>query len=456
MSAAQPTMTKLKLSSLLLAIAVGFVVGAYGIAYVVASETNAGSESESLVSVDANARADFPDAATQIAFWSRRVAAQPRGYLDLTLLGQAFARRARETSDVDFYVRAENALRRALWINPKYVQAKASLAGVQLSLHEFGKALATARPISDHPGGVQALATLGDAYLALGDYAQAQSAYTRLLAWAATPAAYSRLASLAVLRGNATQAIRLLEQAARLAQKSGDYGESLGWYSYQLGEVSFRIGRLDAAETHYRDALQAFPDYPLALGGLAKTRAARGDLRAAIELYRRATEIVPQPDLLAALGDVYRASGDGASARTQYATVQVIAKLVNAKRQVYNRQLAIFYADHGLHLDTSRRLALRELRARKDVYGYDAASWALARSGECAKALPLARRALRLGTLDPLLYFHRGYAEGCAGNRSAMLSWYRSALELNPNFSLRWAPVARHAVAAERGSGGPA
>ena len=68
------------------------------------------------------------------------------------------------------------------------------------------------------------------------------------------------------------------------------------------------------------------------------------------------------------------------------------------KRQVYNRQLAVFYADHGLHVGLARQLALRELRVRKDVYGYDAAAWALARSGSCREALPLARRALRIET----------------------------------------------------------
>ena len=267
------------------------------------------------------------------------------------------------------------------------------------------------------------------------------------MAWAATPAAYSRLASLAAVRGDNEQAIRLMERAARLASDSGDYGESLGWYSYQLGELSFRVGRIDAAEAYYRDALRAFARYPLALGGVAKVQAARGDLGTAIKLYARATAIVPQPELLAALGDAYEASGRDALARKQYATVQVIAKLANLKRQVYNRQLAVFYADHGLHLGLARQLALRELRVRKDVYGYDAAAWALARSGGCREALPLARRALRMGTKDPLLFFHRGYAEGCAGNRGAMLAWYARALELNPAFSIHWAPVARAALA---------
>ena len=56
------------------------------------------------------------------------------------------------------------------------------------------------------------------------------------------------------------------------------------------------------------------------------------------------------------------------------------------------------------------------------------------------------RRALRLGTESPLLLFHLGYAEGCAGNRAAMVTSYARALALDPEFSVRWAPVARDAL----------
>ena len=104
-------MTIGKLLSVLAAVAAGFVVGAYGVAYLVASRGSADSGSPSIGVVDTT-RADVPDAATQIDFWSKRVADQPNAYLDLTLLGQAFARKARETSDIDYYVRAENAVRR--------------------------------------------------------------------------------------------------------------------------------------------------------------------------------------------------------------------------------------------------------------------------------------------------------------------------------------------------------
>ena len=91
-------------------------------------------------------------------------------------------------------------------------------------------------------------------------------------------------------------------------------------------------------------------------------------------------------------------------------------------------------------------LARRARAARPSIYGDDALAWALARAGRCAEAIPLARRALRLGTEDGLLRFHLGYAQGCAGDESEMRESYRRALALDPQFSVRWAPIARAAL----------
>jgi len=103
-------------------------------------------------------------------------------------------------------------------------------------------------------------------------------------------------------------------------------------------------------------------------------------------------------------------------------------------------------ADNRVRPRETVELARRAQAARPSIYGDDALAWALARAGRCDEAVPLARRALRLGTEDGILFFHVGYAEGCAGNRSAMRDAYRRALELNPAFSVRWAPVARDAL----------
>ena len=70
-------------------------------------------------------------------------------------------------------------------------------------------------------------------------------------------------------------------------------------------------------------------------------------------------------------------------------------------------------------------------------------AWALARTGRCERARGYSERSLRLGTRDALKLFHRGMIERCLGHRDAAGRFFARALDANPHFSLRWAPVAR-------------
>ena len=133
-------------------------------------------------------------------------------------------------------------------------------------------------------------------------------------------------------------------------------------------------------------------------------------------------------------------------ANRQRATVAVIDRLLRANGVQVDLESAGYRADNRIRPLETVELARRARAERPSIYGDDALSWALARAQRCSEALPWAERAQRLGTQDPLLFFHRGYAEGCAGNRVAMKKWYRRALDLSPEFSVRWAPVARAAL----------
>jgi tetratricopeptide (TPR) repeat protein len=437
-------MTKLKLSLLALGVATLVVGAAVGVALLAGTGERPSPAATAAAPLPAELQ---PSAEAQIAFWAKRVEANPSGYLDLTNLGAAFVRRARETGDLDSYARAEAALRKALQISPTWTQASALLSSVLFSVHDFRGALRVAAPIADTAGGVQALATLGDAQLALGDYEAAEKAYAKLGTFApAAPAVLSRQAALAELWGDRASARTLMRRAEGLAREQGDGGEGLAWYQFQLGELDFRSGLVAGAERWYRTALETFPTYYLALGGLAKARAAQGDYAGAIELYTQATEIVPQPELLAALGDVYSITGRKREAREQYETVQFIGTLATINRQVYNRQLATFGADHDVRLAEALRLAMDELAVRKDVWGYDAAAWASYKNGLLDQAAELAAKALQLGTQDARLFYHAGMIARAQGRLDEARELLGDALALNPHFDLLQAPIARAAL----------
>jgi tetratricopeptide (TPR) repeat protein len=89
----------------------------------------------------------------------------------------------------------------------------------------------------------------------------------------------------------------------------------------------------------------------------------------------------------------------------------------------------------------------REARAeRPGVVGDGVLAWVLTRAGRCDEALGYARRSLRLGTRDARMLFTAGMAASCAGRPAEARRRLTAALDLNPHFSLRWAPVARSSL----------
>src|SRR6266516_4528964 len=282
--------------------------------------------------------------------------------------------------------------------------------------------------------------TLADACGELGDYARALQAAQRMVDLRPGLPSYARSAFLRALFGDRAGAIELLRLA--VAAGSARDPEGRAWALVHLGHEYFAVGDLAAAGRAYARALDVFPDYYLALGGLGRVRAAAADL------YRRAVARVPQPDLVAALGDVHDAAGHADEAERQYALVEYMGKVAAAAGTTYGRQLALFYADHDRRPEEALRLARLEAAGRGDIYTDDTLAWACYGNGRFAEAARAAHRALRLGTEDAMLHYHAGsIAAALARNRIAARH-LRRALALNPHFDLRQAPRARAALAA--------
>src|SRR5262249_44692029 len=219
--------------------------------------------------------------------------------------------------------------------------------------------------------------------------------------------------------------------------------EPTAWTHVQLGKLYWNHGRLDDAAREYRMALAVFPGYAYGLDALAQVLAAKGEYRQAIRLERQAVDLIPLPQYVTALGDLYRVTGHLVLAQRQYDLIGAIEKLLNANGVKTDLEIALFQVDHGIsirHALVRARIAQAE---RPSIDGDDVLGWALARNGHCGEALGYSMRALRLGTQDALKFFHRGMIERCLGRTAAAGTWFQRALDLNPHFSVLWAPVAR-------------
>jgi tetratricopeptide (TPR) repeat protein len=222
--------------------------------------------------------------------------------------------------------------------------------------------------------------------------------------------------------------------------------EPTAWANVELAKLQLALGRTRAARAHARAALRILPGYPSARVELARIDAAAGRLDPALAGARRAVEALPTSGSLALLADLLERDGRAAAARRERATIAVVDRLLEANGVQVDLESAVLRADDRVRPAETVELARGARADRPSIHGDDALAWALARAGRCDEAVPLAKRALRLGTEDGLLWFHLGYAQGCAGNEAAMRDAYRRALALNPAFSVRWAPVARGAL----------
>ena len=370
-------------------------------------------------------------------------------------LGDAYLQKARENGDFTPIQLAEKALQTCLEIAPGHSGAARHLAYAMYMRHGFEEAAAQAkRALVLDPTDSHAYGILGDAYLEVGKYAEAASAYQRMVELQGDLYAYSRLAGLKSLRGDPEGAITDLEGAIALGQAQERPRESIAWAMWQLGNEHMALGNLAVAEARYEEALKTFPGYYRALGGLAQVRAAQQRFSESVALYQQAIGVVPLPDYAAALGDVYTRIGRPNEAQQQYDLVEYIGRLSALNEVLYNRELAYFYADHDRQSATALEFARRELEVRKDVYAYDLLAWALYKNGQPEAALAAMTEALKLGTRDARLFFHAGMIHHRLGDRAKARSYLQRALTTNPFFHPVHVMVAEQTLKALEGDDG--
>ena len=387
--------------------------------------------------IDGSELANIPPVDEAIKVVQERIEQNPNDAVSYTLLGDLYIRQARETGDVSNYQRAETALNEALELLPGYSPAGSLLASAYYAQHKFHKALSLAENVYEsNRKNSSARIIVADSYLSLGEYDKAERIYREIGETNTTASLLARLANLEELRGNSDEALTLIERAAGDALNSGGTKESIAWYLLRVGDIHFNRGELKESGSFYEAALRVFDNYHLALAGLGKVRAAQGKYDQAIDYYQQAISILPQPDFLAELGDIYTLTGQTSEAKIQYNTVEYIGKLAEINQQIYNRQLANFYSNHDMQLEEALKLALSELEIRKDIDGYDAAAWAQYKNNHFEEAQKLMNQAMALGTRDALLYYHAGMIAQALGNNQQARNFLQEALSINPYFSI--------------------
>lgn len=373
-----------------------------------------------------------------ITFWGDRLAANPTDFVSATRVVGSYIELARATGDVSAYVAADDAVERALAINPDSAAARGYRGVVLVALHRFVDARDHAAAVLvDQPGDPTALATLGDAALELGDLRAAADAFASLRTVAPSAAAEVRMSRLAFIEGRTVDAVAASRAAVDMAIDEGASGAALAWYRYQLGSLLLATGDRDGAGVAFDAALGDDSGSHLALAGRARIAAAEGRLDAAIAGLDAAIAAIPLPESLARRADLLElrgGSGDAARAADDRATVLAIAQLSAAGSGVYDRTLSLYLATTGIDPARALRLAEAEIAVRQDVYGYDALGWAQLANGRAADADAALTTALAVGTRDASILYHAGMAAAAVGDVPRARGLLEEALALDPTF----------------------
>lgn len=335
-----------------------------------------------------------------------QIAKQPNHIPYYSSLAMAYARRARETSDVIWYTKAEETLQRAFKIEPDNFDAMKVRTWLLLGRHEFAKALEAATALNQRaPDDLTVYGYLADANAELGNYDAAVKAVQWMLNLRpGNIAGLTRAAYLRELHGDISGAAELMHMAydATPFQEA----EDRAWLLTQIAHLELLSGDTAQAETYATGALSLFPDYHYALGVLAQVRQAQDRNADAVVLLEKRYAAAPHAENLFALAEALDRAGRKDVAAKDFAEFEQKALRESNITDNANHELIAYYVDFAHQPAKALAIATQELARRHDAFTLDAYAWSLAASGDYAKANVEMQKAMAFGLKDPKVLRH--------------------------------------------------
>jgi tetratricopeptide (TPR) repeat protein len=355
----------------------------------------------------------------------------PNDFEAYNSLALAFSRRARETSDVVFYSRGEEALQKSFAISPDNFDGQKIRVWLLLGKHEFAAALEAAKGLNRKlPDDVMLYGFLTDANVELGNYEDAETAAQWMLDLKpGNMPGLTRAAYLRELFGDIDGSMDLMNMAYQSTPPSEV--EDAAWIVTQMAHLDLSIGKIDEAEKLSQQALAIFPGYHYALGNLAKVRIQQKRFDEAAELLKQRYVAAAHAENLFDLARALQWAGHKEEAQKAFAEFEQKSLLETNRADNSNHELVFYYADYANQPARALEVAQREYVKRHDVFTMDCYSWALHVNNRNQEALNQITAAIAVGIRDAQLFRHAGEIALAAGNRVSAERYLRQSAELN-------------------------
>jgi tetratricopeptide (TPR) repeat protein len=214
-----------------------------------------------------------------------------------------------------------------------------------------------------------------------------------------TRAAYQR-----ELHGDITGAMELMQMAYDAT--SYQEFEDRAWLLTQMSHLELLDGDLKRAEMFAGGALGLFPSYHYALAALAQVRLAQNRNDDAVALLEQRYKVAPHAENLFSLAEALKRAGRENEAKHAFAEFETQSLKESNIGDNSNHELMAYYVDDAAQPTKALAIAEKELQRRRDILTIDCYAWALAASGDYAKANAEMQKVLAVGTKDPKIREH--------------------------------------------------
>ncbi len=346
-------------------------------------------------------------------------------------LASALSRRARETSTIDFYDQAAQALQKSFSIAPENFNGQKIQVCVLLGKHDFAAALEIATKLNRKmPDDLVVYGLLTDANVGLGNYHDAETAAQWMLDLrAGNLATLTRVAQLRELFGDSDGAFELFDLAYQSTAPSEI--EERARVLTQMGHLRFASGSISEAEKLLQRALTAFPGYAPTLTVLAEIRIAQKNYPEAVALLQQRYRPTSHAADLYDLAEALQLAGRNDESKKTFSEFETKALVESDQKDNSNHELVFYYADQKQQTSKALEVARREYSWRRDVYTLDAYAWALHVNGQDAEARRQIETALAVGIHDAKLFLHAGKIALTLGDIRTAEGYLKQSAELN-------------------------